>query len=860
MNTRRLLVVTGDYGIVQQVKQALSGRNFAIHVAYSHLDVIYQLKYETFELMLVDASMVNHNTGEQTAQALTQIEKHPPLMIYAPTANGSNRWGQEIIVTALTEEVLMQGAAQALRLPLPVPESARTVERYPYRDDPATTSVFWRDEEMQTLFSLARSLTEVLDLSEVLNRVVEAARRLTYAEEGMILLPDGQSGQLYLRAKVGIDIEVADNFRIRTHDTIAGAVFESGHPIILGESGPQKVKTQYFVNSLLYVPIIHKGHTLGVLGVNNKIRHDVFTFRHRDLLSNLASYAAVAIENAKVHGQSIRRTYELKALIDASQAINASLMFDMTLPAICAQLMHVLNVGHVEIHNWDPQRRQLRLLARTQKASWREGYQPLVRIADRPAIQAALNDRKAVFVQDDLEQDRLAQVGARALLVIPLFGGEQTIGAAQFYFTQSPLRQPTPDVVARAQRLILEGLVSFSANDDYSSAFKVLAEARAVVGADWIELLEHLPASAALKLEFAVGNGVWVNDPHPIIDVSDYADVVSALETQQALNHFQNEDDLPSGVRVLAEITGARSLLALPLIGRGQTMGLVLFADTLRARAFTSREIDLGRAIVGQAATALENSQLVHDLEASLRDLKEAQNRLIQGARLSAMGELAAAVAHQINNPLTTIVLDTELLLESEGPGSKNYEVLSAISRSGKRAAGVVRRLLAMARPISATTQRDAINVPDTIAEVTALVRPHVERVGIRLTVTLPEKPPPPVWAVPSELDDVWLNLVLNAHDAVLGCPKPEISVTATYEQAENVIEVLVWDNGPGIPEEIIGEIFKPFFTTKPEGEGTGLGLHICRQVLDRVGGTISVQSSSSGTQFLVRLPIMRSN
>jgi C4-dicarboxylate-specific signal transduction histidine kinase len=165
-----------------------------------------------------------------------------------------------------------------------------------------------------------------------------------------------------------------------------------------------------------------------------------------------------------------------------------------------------------------------------------------------------------------------------------------------------------------------------------------------------------------------------------------------------------------------------------------------------------------------------------------------------------------------------------------------------------------------MARPISATTQRDAINVPDTIAEVTALVRPHVERVGIRLTVTLPEKPPPPVWAVPSELDDVWLNLVLNAHDAVLGCPKPEISVTATYEQAENVIEVLVWDNGPGIPEEIIGEIFKPFFTTKPEGEGTGLGLHICRQVLDRVGGTISVQSSSSGTQFLVRLPIMRSN
>ena len=129
-----------------------------------------------------------------------------------------------------------------------------------------TPRVFWRDEEMQTLFALGRSLTEVLDLSEVLNRIVEAGRHLTNAEEGMILLPDGQSGQLYLRAKVGIDLEIADNFRVKTHDTIAGAVFETGKPILMGESGPQKVKTQYFVNSLLYVPIIHKGTDAGRAG------------------------------------------------------------------------------------------------------------------------------------------------------------------------------------------------------------------------------------------------------------------------------------------------------------------------------------------------------------------------------------------------------------------------------------------------------------------------------------------------------------------------------------------------------------------------------------------------------------------
>ncbi len=858
MITRKLLVVTGDYEVVQQVRQGLNGRNFSIHTAYSHLDAVYQLKYEQFDIVLVDAAMSSHKSGERTALALAQQEKHPPIIVYAPS-NGADNWGSSTVVTSLDEAALARGIARVLGLPSSNGETAQTVEQPAAKEDAADTSVFWRDEEMQTLFSLARSLTEVLELGEVLNRVVEAARRLTNAEEGMILLPDGQSGQLYLRAKVGIDVDLADNFRIKTHDTIAGTVFEVGRPILLGERGTLKVKTEYFVNSLLYVPIIHKGQSLGVLGVNNKLKHDVFTERHKDLLINLASYAAVAIENARVHGQSLRRAHELKALSDASQAINASLMFDHTLPAICTQLTRILNVGHAEIHAWNAKKRQLRLLARHQQANWREGHQPMIRLTDRPAIQAAFQTRRFAYAQDALEQERLKQAGAAALLVIPIFGGDQPIGAAQAYYVRKPESPPANEAISRVQRVILEGLVSQTNSEDQSPTFKLLSEARAIVGADWIEYVEYLPASAALKLQFAVGSGVWVGEPGPLIDVSGYPDLMTALETQQALNHFQNEDDLPPGVRALADITGARSVLALPLIGRGQTMGLVLFADTVHARAFSPREIDLGRAIVGQAATALENSQLVHDLEASLRELKQAQNRLIQAARLSAMGELAAAVAHQINNPLTTIVLDTELLLEAHEQGTKTYDVLSAISRSGKRAAGVVRRLLAMARPISAETSREAIQVFDTIAEVCALVRPHVEREGIRFIIQLPAEAPT-VFAVPGELDDVWLNLILNAHDVLLGCPSPEIGVSAVTDKAANLVEVNVWDNGPGISQEIVGEIFKPFFTTKPQGEGTGLGLHICRQVVDRVGGTISVQTSSAGTRFVVRLPMMRSD
>jgi two-component system NtrC family sensor kinase len=223
------------------------------------------------------------------------------------------------------------------------------------------------------------------------------------------------------------------------------------------------------------------------------------------------------------------------------------------------------------------------------------------------------------------------------------------------------------------------------------------------------------------------------------------------------------------------------------------------------------------------------------------------------------MGELAAAVAHQVNNPLTTIVLDTELLLLKEPEGTPTHDSLSAIMRAGKRAAGVVRRLLATVRPNMSNDPPQQINLITTIEETLALVRAHIEREKIKVHSTLPGEPVPPIWAVPGELDDVWLNLLLNAHDALSGRQNAEMGINVRYTPNDDNVEIVVWDNGPGIPENLVSEVFKPFFTTKSLGEGTGLGLHICRQVVDRVGGSIAVYTvPDEGTKFIVRLPVMK--
>jgi signal transduction histidine kinase len=863
-DTKQILIVSGDYAVIHHTRQAVRVQDFAVQTAYSHSDGLYALQNSDFDAVLVDAAMVSRTTGDVTVRTLAAVTPDKPVIALTKTGQISiDQFPSNVVVTALSEISILQNLLTALNLPLPTVTVSSILP--PEAVEANSNNRQWA-EEVEALFSLSKSLTEVLELSEVLNRVVEAARRLTGAEEGMILLPDDEGGQLYLRAKVGIDVEVARNFRVKTEDTLAGRVFAFGQPVLIGAQGPLKVKTEYLVNSLLYVPIIYEGQCIGVLGVNNRSSEALFLPRHQDLLQNLASFAAIAMENARVHEETLERTRELQTLVEASQILNSSLSLQNTLPNICEQLMRIVHVNLAEIYDWDRESNQLRTLARSFRTIWPSGQGPIFELAQRPALQTALasNVCKVVSQGDhpSPDVDYVERSGADTVQIVPITGGSQALGVMLLFYIEHPEALPPAETLQRAQHLVLETLVTLSSQSGYGrpqGVFRAIEDINRLTGADWCEIDLLRPDQKSLSVNLAVGKGVWSSLPQPFLDLSRYNDIIEAVESQTPIIKQADSKIITPGIRALFDVIHSRAILGLPLVQRGQAQGMVLFGDSRRTRVFTDRDIDMGRAVVGQAATALENAGLVYHLERSLADLQDAQGRLVQTARLSAMGELAAAVAHQINNPLTTIMVDSEMMLLDEQPDSRNYRSLQSINRAGKRAAGVARRLLAIARPNDPESPPERIDVVDTIEGVLSLVKSHIERDHIQIVPELPDSGLPPVWAVPGQLDDIWLNLLMNAHDALFGREGAQIGIKAAYMPDKAHIEVIVWDNGPGIPATIIDEVFKPFFTTKPVGEGTGLGLHICRQTAERAGGSISVHSApGEGTEFFVRLPVNR--
>lgn len=833
-----ILIATGNYDIIAAVRRSIRADRVTIKAAYTHRDLMYMLALQSYDALVVDASMTDRHTGEYSVNTLTLATTPVPCVAVALHDDARMRAkGLELpLILNLDKQTIQDEVYKVLGSKAQPPDRETSVLT-PGEAPQSERREFHRSQELETMAALSKSLTEVLDLSEVLNRVVEAARLLTNAEEGMILLPDeADPRKLVLRARVGVDQETAENFRIKVDDSLPGEVFRQGKPSLGAERNSFRLKTDFLVRSVLYVPIILRGKSIGVLGVNNRTKADPFNMHQQELLENLASYASIAIQNASIHEESIRRGKELELLVKASQTISGSLVMDETLVNICEQLAVVLKISRAEIYRWQKDTGTVDLRAHFYQALWRGLKGPVIDLSRMPQIKNALDTDQHIWLPGE----------EFTTLVVPVTADGRLLGAVRCYYVKEPTPNPKREASLRDVRRIaldvLAAVLNQSQDSTEEDVYLLLNYINQLIQSDWSELSLLSAKGTSLIVLAMAGKATWVEPPFQQIVLASRPELEKVLLDQQIL-----EPDTSRGV------------FALPLSHRGESWGIVLLSNTDRNRAYGRGEIDMASALVNHAAITLENAQLVRDLEQSLVELRETQEKLVQTARLSAMGELAAVVAHQINNPLTTITVETEMMLEYEPKDSDNYESLQAVYRAGKRAAGVARRLLAISRPNDPQTTPEFIDVVDTVEGILSLVGTHIERRNIKIHTRLPEQKIPAVLAIKGQLDDVWLNLLMNAHDALGDRPGAQIGVEVAYRQIDESIVVRVWDNGPGIPDELIERIFKPFFTTKRPGEGTGLGLHVCRQVVEKAGGFITVESAmNKGTRFTIELPTVK--
>jgi signal transduction histidine kinase/DNA-binding response OmpR family regulator len=343
------------------------------------------------------------------------------------------------------------------------------------------------------------------------------------------------------------------------------------------------------------------------------------------------------------------------------------------------------------------------------------------------------------------------------------------------------------------------------------------------------EVNQSLPVGEGL-----IGKVAATGEPRNVVDVSV-------------------DPDLLPAARDAVRAAGIGAFLSMPIRSHGRILGTVSIGRRSR-RVFTAVEIAVVEASAHQLGLALENARLATEARQRLAELRTAEAQLAATARLSTIGQLAAGLAHEVSSPLGAILGQIELVLMRGGHSDDTRQRLGVVLEETMRVSRLLQSLLHVARP--EPPARMACALQKEIDLVLALMAPQFRRDGIELRTEF--SPTPAVWADAAQIRQVVLNLLHNADHAMARQRGPRL-LTVRTRLAGDRVRLEIADTGPGIPAETLPRIFEAFFTTKPSGEGTGLGLWVSAGIVAAHEGRIWAESpAGGGATLIVELPIAR--
>jgi two-component system NtrC family sensor kinase len=280
---------------------------------------------------------------------------------------------------------------------------------------------------------------------------------------------------------------------------------------------------------------------------------------------------------------------------------------------------------------------------------------------------------------------------------------------------------------------------------------------------------------------------------------------------------------------------------------------------------YTARQITVVIFLVGVVGIVVVaivlSKRVVRRIEQADREKEMMTEQIVEAGKLASLGELAAGIAHEINNPVAVMVEEAGWMQDLiDEPSSNDFpnrdefqRSLNQIRTQGARCKQITHKLLSFARKTDPTPKKVQLN--DVVEDAIALCQQRIRSGNVKIAAVLDENLPT-VRVSPSEAQQVFVNLIFNAIDAVESSGGT-VEVTSRFDGEYVIVDVA--DNGPGIPSYVLPRIFDPFFSTKPVGKGTGLGLSICYGIVRKLDGDITVNTAEGlGTTFHVKFPASR--
>jgi len=334
---------------------------------------------------------------------------------------------------------------------------------------------------------------------------------------------------------------------------------------------------------------------------------------------------------------------------------------------------------------------------------------------------------------------------------------------------------------------------------------------------------------------------------------SDSGLAIAAREQKPLLVNKSLETDLPHSPISLDLHNGDHACL--PLISRGRTLYVLAVDNADSGELIDAERLRFLEMFAGQAGIALDNAQLLQRVETAHRNLREAQEQLLQKEKLATIGQMSASIAHELKNPLVSVggfARRLAKMLAEDHPGKKWAEI---IQQETLRLEKMLDDILSFSRQRLLCIR--GYRLEAVIDKALVLEEEKLQQARVKLNLELP-KDLPEMQGDAEQLEQVFINLISNAVQAMAGGGELQIRAQHGWLRGEPAVRVEISDTGGGIPDKAMRNIFNPFFTTKEEG--TGLGLPISHRIIEHHQGEIEVVNTSVGACFSIQLPVMLSH